>query len=170
MQNSFTPWLPIRGKRLLIRCLAERDLHRLYELESDPWVKQFIPGGPVTASRESWLASAAKLCNSGVVFCVASKKTDLLLGRVSVGHYPATGRSTDREIQIVLCRDAVGKGLGQETLQLMISAAKSRLGATRLFAEVQKRHVNSAALARKLGFVEESSAPDSEVRVLVLHV
>ena len=174
MHSKSPNWLPIYGSRVLIRSLSEEDLHELYELEIDPWVKHFIRGGVVETSREAWLARAVKLCSSDHVFCVASRQTNLLLGRVSVGHYLATGRSTNREIQILLCRNAVGNRLGEEAFQLIIEAAKANLGATRLFVEIHKDHPHSASLAKAFGFVENvalrTHSAGGDVRIFALDV
>jgi len=167
-------WLPLAGDQAVVRSLREHDLSALYELEADPWVKRYIVGKPFSKPREDWLRDAQALCSSNNTFCIARSKSDTFLGRASVGHYIRDGRPTDRELQVLLRRSAVGSGVGREVCTLLMKAAKECLGATRLFAEVHPDHPHSPALVHSLGFKEEEPriASDGQVvaRIFVFNV
>ena len=122
MDSISRTWLPLHAERVLLRPLAEGDLDQLYELESDEWVKQYIEGGHVTEEKSSWLVKALALCSCDHFFAIARTSDNSFIGRATCGHYTPSLESTDREIQVVLARKAIGDKLGLESCQLVIRA------------------------------------------------
>lgn len=142
-------WLPLVGGEVRIRPFIERDLHHLFELETDPWVKMFIAGGALKTPKAQWLAGADEILVSPIQYCIASAATDEFYGRASLGHFRS---ASDREIQVLLKREVTGRGLGEEVCRMLISAANIHLGAKSIFAKIHRNHRHSIALVQRLGF------------------
>ena len=168
MGNISRTWLPLRAERVVLRPLAEGDLDQLYELESDAWVKQYIAGGHVTEEKSSWLVKALPLCSCDHFFAIARASDNGFIGRATCGHYTPSLDSTNREIQVVLAREAIGDKLGVESCQLVIRALFEHLAARKIFAIVHPEHPRSPLLLDELGFRELSRENSQAERVFVL--
>ena len=139
------------SENLALSKLTVWDLSPLYELESDPWIKQYV-GGAVRESRDKWLARAACLVNSDSRFKLSCRATAAFAGRLAfgdLGHEPGTV-----EVQVLLGKAFVGKRLGAEACALACQWAFRSMNATRVGAVVDPLHTASLDLVRRLGFHE----------------
>lgn len=146
-------WLPRNRGHIAIRALRESDLSALYELESDPILKQFV-GGPVKAPRNEWIDQARRLCTSDNTFALEYVPTGSFAGRASVGHFLRHCDPAHREIQIILAKPFLGCGLGREACLLLCELAFDLLDASSVFAVVDPAHQASLRLVTALKFAE----------------
>lgn len=152
--------LPIRGERVSIRRLDERDLENLYALETDPDVKRYV-GGPVRRSRDEWLSLMRdKLGAETCAFAIALNEDGSFVGRASLGmSCRATTSSgsgyqieSEIEIQVLIARRFWGKGFGREVVSELIRAAFELQEVTSVIAVVHPENMASRKLMDDLGF------------------
>ncbi|MEO8802897.1 MAG: GNAT family N-acetyltransferase [Rudaea sp.] len=147
-----TEELLMRHEALGLRHFCNDDLEALFDLESDPFLKQFV-GGPVTKSRAQWLQDAARLPLHSYQFALVCAASNAFAGRVTLGHFQ---QADCREAQVILARQFVGKGLGRTALCLACAYAFEIFGAKSVVGIVDPQHAASIALVEALGFHEAS--------------
>lgn len=134
-----------------LRPFQEDDLSALYEIESDSHVKQYVGGG-VKKQRADWIAAAAtSVLSSDAQFAIECLSTGALVGRVTLGHFTA---ATTREVQIILARAFLGRGLGRTAFGLAVGHAFSSLGADSVAVAVDPNHSASLRLVEAFGMTE----------------
>ena len=82
-----------------LRRFTSADLDALFDIESDPFLKQYV-GGPVIASKTEWISNAAMLTHSDIQFALEHIPTGVLAGRLSLSH---DDNRDNREIQVIFC-------------------------------------------------------------------
>ncbi len=135
-----------------LRRFESADFGALYDIESDPFLKQYV-GGANAKPREEWLAQCDSLPSDSVQFALEHTPSGTLAGRVTLGHYRA---SDVREVQVILARAFVGRGLGRAAFDLACSHAFSSLGAQSIVAVVDPAHKASLRLVTAAGLSEIS--------------
>nr|WP_298128700.1 hypothetical protein [uncultured Pseudoxanthomonas sp.] len=91
-----------------LRRFGETDLGTLFDIESDPFLKQYV-GGSVKTSRSEWICNAARITQSENQYALEHIPTGFLAGRLSLGHYDGPD---NREIQVILAKNFVVRRMG----------------------------------------------------------
>ncbi len=152
-----TDVLLMRREELGLRRFCNGDLEALFELESDPFLKQYV-GGPVTKPRAQWFQDAMRLPYVLHQFALVYAPSNAFAGRVTLGHYQT---AECREAQVILARQFVGKGLGRAALGLACSYAFEIFGAEKVVGVIDPRHAASLALVEAFNFREAPPVPSS---------
>lgn len=149
--------LPIRGERLSIRVLEERDLEDLYALETDPKVKCYV-GGPELRLKDEWITPMrARLGEETCPFAIVLNQDASFVGRALLAKSGLTTTSRplweiEWEIQVLIARQNWGKGFGREAACELIKVAFSSPEVTSVVAVVDPNNIASRELMDNLGF------------------
>ena len=120
---STAPALPHIVGSVAVRHFRDSDLSALYDIESDAFLKQFIHGGHVIASREDWIAKARGLCSSDFQFALEHVPSAQFMGRGTLGHYTLNNNAEHREVQVILAKPFLGRRLGRAACLALLSAS-----------------------------------------------
>lgn len=156
-----------KSQNFALRRFREDDLELLYELEADKELKQFV-GGAVSADRETWIKKAKVLCESNTQFALEHTLTGKFAGRVTLGDntHGTYIHANCREIQLLMARDFVGQGHGNEVLALVCGYAFDGLNTECLVAVVNPAHQASLRLVHQFDFTEIDPEQSSDGQIL----
>jgi RimJ/RimL family protein N-acetyltransferase len=151
----------LQGERVAIRPYQEDDTQVLFEaiVESrdhlrpwQPWIANAHQ--TIEESRDvvvSWVTQWAR--RERLIVGIWNRLSGDYLG--SCGLHPKNWRSGYFEIRYWLRASALGQGYMTEAVKLLTDYALTRLQATRLEIRCEEHNQRSAAVARRLGFVQE---------------
>ena len=150
----WTPALPIRTERLLLRVHELGDVDDMLQFRSDPEVVRYVPW-PVSTRADVEKALQPRL-TGGVVdkvgdwLCLAIvwPPTGQVIGEVLLKN---SGEDA-AELGYALHRSFHGMGLAREAAEAMLGLGIRELGLTHITAELDERNTASAALLERLGF------------------
>ncbi len=148
----------LRGERVVLRPVAAADLDRIHQWHNDPELRDQVLGHPFPVSRpavERWFAEldAGPGC-AKVAFAVEDIARRSPVGLAQLHRIDWIGRTSFFGLQLG-DREARGRGLGKEAMQLLVAFAFERLDLRKLLCEVVEDNEAALALYRGLGFVEE---------------
>jgi len=155
---SFPDLFPILStERLVLRETAERDLHSIFEMESDPIAMRYwskLPLRELDEARET-LEQAMRGFpeRAWLRWSITRREDDAMLGHVSLFSFSEQNRRA--EIGYGLLRRYWGQGFMHEALSAVIDYAFSALGLRRLEADVDPRNEASLRALERLGFHRE---------------
>jgi RimJ/RimL family protein N-acetyltransferase len=165
----------LRGERIIVRPYRESDAQSLFEAVAEsrdhlrPWLPFADEHQTIEESRDWILHQVANwVLREDLQVGVWESVTNRYLG--GSGLYPHSWESRYFEIGYWLRAFATGHGYITEAVQLLIDYAFTALAATRVEIRCDERNVRSAAVARRLGFVQEARlrneqlAPDGMLR------
>lgn len=151
----------LQGERVVIRPYRESDAQVLFEavVESrdhlrpwQPWIADAHQ--TIEESRDlvvSWAAQWGR--REHLIVGIWDRITRDYLG--SCGLHPKNWNSGYFEIRYWLRASAIGRGCMTEAVKLLTDYALTHLKASRLEIRCEERNQRSAAVARRLGFVQE---------------
>jgi RimJ/RimL family protein N-acetyltransferase len=150
--------LPKVGEDIIIRQPKDRDLEDWYELESDPFVMQFL-GGAIQTSRTVWISkmvtNLATTTNVESMLAIESKQEKVFAGRCSIARIAEPPYPEDvRELQVVMARRFIGLQLGKQAALLLLAMAFGDLNATKILGVIHPEHGKCRTLCSGLGFVD----------------
>lgn len=150
--------LPIRGERVSIRRLEERDLANWYALEADPCVKRYV-GGAVHYSADEFISHGRKSLRAEAGPLIIELNEDgSFVGKASLAKTclettsPGAMWQTEWEIQVLIAKLFWGEGFGREAVSELVSAAFALREVTSVVAVVDPEHKPSRKLMDNLGF------------------
>jgi ribosomal-protein-serine acetyltransferase len=165
----------LRSERIIVRPYLESDAQSLFEAVAEsrdhlrPWLPFADEHQTVEESRDWILHQVANwVLREDLQVGVWERVTNRYLG--GSGLHPHNWESRYFEIGYWLRASTVGHGYITEAVQLLTDHAFSTLAATRVEIRCDERNVRSAAVARRLGFVQEARlrnelvAPDGVLR------
>ena len=150
---------------VVLRKVREDDREPIVEHVSDPDVRAHL-GGPRprdTAARHLDEAGIAAVTEAAGSFVIADKVTDAFVGTVSLTrrgmHHPGHVRPTGAELELsyALNRPAWGRGLAYASATALLRTAATALPDEPVIVVTQSDNVRSLKLARRLGFVAETT-------------
>lgn len=151
----------LRGERVLVRPYRESDAQALYEAMEEsrehirPWLPFADAHQTVEESRDWILHQMAKwLLREDFVVSVWDQTGQRYLG--GSGLHPRNWQIGYFEIGYWLRASAVGHGYMTEVVSLLTDYAFTQWDANRVEIRCDERNVHSAAVARRLGFVQEA--------------
>jgi RimJ/RimL family protein N-acetyltransferase len=151
----------LRGERVLVRPYQESDAAALFEAIAQsrdhlrPWLPFADTHQTVEESRD-WIIHqhASWLLRDDLTVGVWETASNRYLG--GSGLHPRNWQSRYFEIGYWLRVSATGQGYMTEAVRLLTEYAFNMLAATRLEIRCDEHNVQSAAIARRLGFVQEA--------------
>jgi RimJ/RimL family protein N-acetyltransferase len=166
MHLPFTPELPIRTERLVIRAFEREDLEPLLAIQSDPVAVRYVPYPPrdraaVAAVLQRKIANTAlrregDLIELAVLLAEGGDLIgDVLLALRSVEHETL-------EVGYIFAPASGGRGYATESVRATVDLAFGPLGARRVIARVDDRNAASCALLNRLGFRLEAHLIENE--------
>jgi RimJ/RimL family protein N-acetyltransferase len=166
MELPFTPDLPIRTERLVLRPFVLADLEPLLAIQSDPVAVRYVPYPPrdrptVAAVLERKMANTA-LRDEGDLIELA---VTLGRGGPMIGDVLLALRSVEHEtleVGYIFAPASGGHGYATEAVRALVGLAFSLLEARRIIARVDSRNAASSALLTKLGFRLEANLVENE--------
>ncbi len=157
----------LRGERVVVRPYRENDAQSVYEAIGEsrdhlrPWMPFADAHQSVEESRDWIIHVMAKwLLREEFVVGIWDAETDRYLG--SSGLHPHNWDIRHFEIGYWLRTSAEGHGYVTETVQLLTDYAFNTLKANRVQMRCDEKNVRSAAVARRLGFVQEALLRNNE--------
>ena len=165
----------LRSERIVVRPYRESDAQALFEAVGEsrdhlrPWLPFADEHQTVEESRD-WIIRqmASWLLREDLAVGVWDTLTNRYLG--GSGIHPHSWESRYFEIGYWLRLSATGHGYITEAVQLLTDYTFTRLAATRVEIRCDERNARSAAVAQRLGFVQEARlrnemlAPDGKLR------
>jgi len=162
MALPWTPVLPIRTDRLLLRAHTPADLDDLLQFHSDPEVVRYLPW-PIRSVDETRFALLAKVPQGRVdtegqwlVLALQLADTGQVIGEVVL----KCESETQGEVGFALHSGFQRAGYGFEAAHTMLSLGFGELGLHRITATLDARNAASAALLGKLGMSMGPVVPD----------
>jgi len=165
----------LQSERLIVRPYHEHDAQALFEAVAEsrdhirPWLPFADKHQSVEESRDWIIRQEAEwLTREDLVLGVWEKTSGRYLG--GAGLHPKNWEHRCFEIGYWLRVSAPGHGYMTEAVQLLTNYAFASLAANRVEIHCDERNVRSAAIPRRLGFVQEARlrnhmvAPDGTLR------
>ncbi len=149
----------LQTERLVLRRWRADDLEPFAAMNADPEVMRWFTSGPIDRARSDALAHRGDASFDAEGFGLAAVETRGDAGATPrfcgfVGLARHRMHPEDVEIGWRLARWAWGQGYATEAARAWVAAAPG-LGLARLVSHVDPRNVASAAVARRLGMVED---------------
>jgi RimJ/RimL family protein N-acetyltransferase len=165
----------LRGEHVIVRPYRADDAQALYEAVAEsrdhirPWLPFADEHQSVEESRD-WIIhqEANWLLREQMPLAVWERETGRFLG--GTGIHPHNWETRYFEIGYWLRASATGYGYMTEAARLLTSYLLNELSATRVEIRCDERNTSSAAIARRLGYVQEGRlrndmrAPDGTLR------
>lgn len=160
--RSLTPLFDeLHGERVIVRPYHEEDAQALQEAVAEsrehirPWLPFADDHKTVERARDFMLHAMAKwLTREDLYLSVWDKETQRFLG--GTGLHPRNWEIGFFEIGYWLRASATGKGYMTEAVHLITDYAFEHLDANRVLIRCDERNASSAAIPRRLGFVQEA--------------
>ena len=165
----------LHGEHVLVRPLRESDAQALFEAVAEsrdhlrPWLPFADEHQTVQESRDWILHEMANwLLRENMIAGIWETTTNRYVG--GIGLHPRNWESRYFEIGYWLRASATGHGYTTEAVHLLTDYAFTQLAATRVEIRCDERNVRSAAVAQRLGFMQEARlrneqlAPDGKLR------
>jgi ribosomal-protein-serine acetyltransferase len=169
----------LRGERVLVRPYRESDAQALFEAVGEsrehlrPWLPFADAHQSIEESRDWILHQMAQwLLRENLNGVLCDKETGRYLG--GIGLHPHNWDIGKFEIGYWLRASAAGHGYMTEAVKLLTDYAFTHLSANRVQIRCDENNIRSAAIPRRLGFVQEacmrndSLAPDGSLRTTLL--
>src|SRR5579859_720150 len=169
----------LRSERVIVRPYRESDAQALFEAvnESRDHIRPWLPFADAHQTVEEsldWIIhqQANWLTREDLVLSVWEKATNRILG--GTGIHPKNWEHRCFEIGYWLRVSAPGHGYMTEAVQLLTNYAFASLAANRVEIRCDERNVRSAAIPRRLGFIQEARlrnhmvAPDGTLRTTLV--
>ena len=169
----------LQSERLIVRPYRASDAQALFEAiaESRDHIRPWLPFADnhqtVEESRDWIIHGQAKwLTREDLMLSIWEKATYHFLG--GTGIHPKNWEHRYFEIGYWLRVSAPGHGYMTEAVQLLTNYAFSSLAANRVEIRCDERNVRSAAIPRRLGFIQEARmrnhlvAPDGTLRTTLV--
>lgn len=151
----------LRSERIIVRPYRESDAQSLFEAVAEsrdhlrPWLPFADEHQTVEESRDWIIHQVANwVLREDLVLGVWEAATGRFLG--GSGLHPRNWETRYFEIGYWLRASATGHGYITEAVQLLTGYAFTALAATRVEIRCDERNVRSAAVAQRLGFVQEA--------------
>jgi RimJ/RimL family protein N-acetyltransferase len=151
----------LRSERIIVRPYRETDAQSLFEAVAEsrdhlrPWLP-FADEHQTVEDSQDWIIHqvANWVLREDMMPGIWEAATGRFLG--GSGLYPRNWETRYFEIGYWLRASATGHGYITEAVQLLSDYAFSALAATRVEIRCDERNVRSAAVAQRLGFVQEA--------------
>jgi RimJ/RimL family protein N-acetyltransferase len=151
----------LQSERIIVRPYRESDAQQLFEAvaESRDHIRPWLPFADKHQSVEEsldWIIhqQANWLTREDLVLSIWEKATSRFLG--GTGIHPKNWEHRCFEIGYWLRVTAAGCGYMTEVVQLLTNYAFASLAANRVEIHCDERNVRSAAIPRRLGFIQEA--------------
>ena len=169
----------LQSERLIVRPYRESDTQALFEAIAEsrdhirPWLPFADAHQTVEESRDWIIHEQAKwLIREDLILSIWERATNRFLG--GTGIHPKNWEHRYFEIGYWLRVSAQGHGYMTEAVQLLTHYAFSSLTANRVEIRCDERNVRSAAIPRRLGFIQEARmrnhmvTPDGTLRTTLV--
>jgi ribosomal-protein-serine acetyltransferase len=169
----------LQSERIIVRPYRESDAQALFEAvaESRDHIRPWLPFADAHQTVEEsfdWIIhqQANWLTREDLILSIWEKATNRFLG--GTGIHPENWEHRCFEIGYWLRASAPGQGYMTEAVQLLTNYAFVSLAANRVEIHCDERNVRSAAIPRRLGFVQEArlrnhmAAPDGILRTTLV--
>ncbi|NRR33640.1 GNAT family N-acetyltransferase [Oxalobacteraceae bacterium] len=155
MFSSFT----LRGKRVELRPIAERDAAVLFELYSDPEVMRYWNHAPWTSIDQSRTAideARSDHASGASLHCaIEHRESGVLIGSCAL--YAFAPQHSCASLGDLLAREYWGQGYLSEAMRVLLDYAFAELKLNRIEADVNRGNAGSAMALDRLGFRHEGS-------------
>lgn len=149
--------IPLEGPRLRLRAVEAADVEAIRGWHNDPALRDAQRGYPFPVSppmEEAWLARAQRGDGGGATFAVTRRDDGALIGFTLLDEIDWRARTARFGIAIGEA-SARGRGLGRETLGLMLGYGFLTLNLDRIWLEVVAFNARAIALYDAAGFRRE---------------
>ncbi|HLZ61556.1 MAG TPA: GNAT family N-acetyltransferase [Ktedonosporobacter sp.] len=182
-ETSYRTLIPLfeklDGERVLVRPYRESDAQAIFEAVGEsrdhlrPWLP-FADAHQTVEETQDWIIHGLSdwLLRENFHLGIWEKAIDRYLG--GIGLHPHNWETRYFEIGYWLRASAAGKGYMTEAVRLLTDFAFNELAATRVQIRCDERNMHSAAVARRLGYVQEArlrnhtKAPDGSLRTTLI--
>ena len=151
--------MKIVGEKIILREIRESDLGLLNKLINDPDINKMTVGSSKKVSMEEQIKWFKSLKSSADVRFIIADKDGAPLGTCIINQIDKNNKSCS--IGIKLDKSSQGKGIGSETIQLIIPYIFNKLKMHRIFVEILEYNTASIRLFEKSGFKLEGTHIDA---------
>ncbi|MFK8057262.1 MAG: GNAT family N-acetyltransferase [Saprospiraceae bacterium] len=155
----------LESERFTLRQFTDADLENVFKGLSHPDVVKYygISYNTLEATKEqmTWFADLEKNGN-GIWWAVCSKEDGSFMGAGGLNDLSKKNKKT--EIGFWLLPEHWGKGAMYETMPLIFNHAFDSIGLHRIEGFVESKNTNCKKAITKLGFTQEGSMVDCEVK------
>lgn len=143
---------PAKERRIILRQAEDGDFASLAEIRRDPSTQSMLMTVADTVDDEAVRSWIARRCSDmdGAFRIIADAASDCSLGFVQISQVHRRNRHGYGGL--ALCPGARGRGLGHETVHLLLSLAFKELGLDKLMLEVREDNVVALGIYRAAGF------------------
>lgn len=156
----------IELQKIRLREIRDGDAENYYNYINHPEVKAFVPIDCVPNSIENSLKDIqyyrANFYNyAGISWAIAHKKTDIMIGTVSLTNMKFIQRKS--HISYDLAFEYWGKGIAKEAVKAVIDFADNQLLLRRIQANIAVTNQRSQNFTKSLGFEYEGTMKKYEI-------
>ncbi len=147
----------LKGKRINLRPVKEKDIDLFLEWFNDPEITQYITVVlPVTRKEEEkWFEESGDFQKSKkVIFSIETLKNKKLIGNCALNFIDFRNQHAEAGI-IIGNKDCWSKGYGTEVFQLLLDYGFNQLNLNRIGSAALSFNKRSIGLHKKLGFKKE---------------
>jgi len=166
MKGDYKVEWVLETERLILREITEKDFDFIFELEERAESYKYeMEGKPekdkVTESCKYYIEAVKKLPEEGAIkFIVCNKKSEKM-GYVSV--WCNWEKTKEWEIGYKFLREYWGSGYASEATAKVVEFAFNELSIHKLMAFINYENKNSAALAKRIGMVQEGHMREARI-------
>jgi len=155
----------LETERLILRHFEPGDLDSLFELYSDPEVRQYFPEGTLTYEETKeeleWFLNGHPKHPELGLWATIHKETGQFIGRC--GLLPSTiDQQYEVEVAYLLGKAYWGQGLGTEAARAVRDYGFEILKLPRLVCLIERDHQASVRVAEKIGMTFEKEGEDEK--------
>ena len=158
MKGDYKVEWGLETERLLLQEITEEDFDFIFELEARAESYKYEMGGrtlkdEVIKSCKYYIEAVRKLPEEGAIKFIVSNKKGEKLGAVSV--WCNWEKTKEWEIGYKFLKEYWGNGYASEAVAKVVDFAFKELSIHKLMAFINYENKNSAALAKRIGMVQE---------------
>ncbi len=149
------------GKRIYLRPIDQKDMERFFCWFNDPALRRLVvlPFPTTRMAEKEFIERVTKL-KDGVVLSIVVKKSDRLIGNISLFKIDPVSRKAELGIAIADLT-MTRRGYGTEAMAIMLDYAFRTLNLHRVWLNVHGFNSRAVRSYRAMGFVEEGRQRES---------
>lgn len=154
--NSIEPVAFLKGKRVRLRPVEERDTAHMYRWQNDPDVRQFLRRAfPLTLQEETkWVAGLSERSHTNIVFAIETTADAAFIGTMGLHKIDWVSRTAVTGTAIGE-KTYWGKGYGTDAKMVLLKYAFHTLGLRKVCASAFAFNERSIRFNKNCGYKEE---------------
>ena len=150
----------LETERIFLAPLEERDAAVCYKWFADPEIKRYLSSAAIvnTLEKSKAFIASANSSSAEALFGIFAKPENVHIGNVSLGGIDLINRNASIGIAIGE-KDYLGRGIGRETVKLILKYAFYTVGLNMVFLNVFADNARAIASYERCGFKRRGELP-----------